>query len=99
MGMTSGVNRESGKASPGFPHVSIPLAGAGETTGISRTDVRVCGSLLTAAILVIVVVLVITVLPAPPGLPEYWPLALPFVAVLLRASRGSVLHRVHYRWA
>lgn len=99
MSMTSGVNRESSKASPAFPHVSIPLAGARETTGISRTDVRVCGSLLTAAILVIVVVPITTAFPAPPGLSDYWPLALPFVAVLLRASRGSVLHRVQYRWA
>ncbi|MEV8289695.1 hypothetical protein [Streptomyces niveus] len=97
--MTSGVNRESGKASPDYPHGSIPLPSAGETSWISRTDVRVYGSLLIVAILAIVAVVIVIVLPAPSSWPGYWPLALPLVAMLLRASRGSVLHRVHYRWA
>ncbi|MFJ4971132.1 hypothetical protein [Streptomyces sp. NPDC088755] len=67
---------------------------------ISRTDVRVCGSLLTVTILIIVAVVIVAVLPAPPGLPDYWPLlGLPFVALLLRASRQSMLRRVHYRRA
>ncbi|MEV8408694.1 hypothetical protein AB0R12_23700, partial [Streptomyces niveus] len=39
---------------------------------------------------------IVIVLPTPSSWPGYWPLALPLVAVLLRASRGSVLHRVHY---
>ncbi len=94
--MTFGVNPQPAKASPGYPYGSIPPASANETAAVSRTDVRVYGSLLTVIILVLVAVVIITVLPVSPGLPEYWPLALPFMAVLLKASHGSVLHRVRY---
>ena len=97
--MTFGSNREPGQASPGYPHGSIPPVSTGETTEVSQTDVRVHGSLLTVVILVIVAVVIVTVLPVPPGLPGYWPLVLPFVAVLLRTSHGSALHWVHYRRA
>lgn len=100
MYMTFGVNPESAKAFPGHPHGSIPHASTGETTEISRTEVRLCGSLFTVTILVVAAVFIITVLPVVLGLPGYWPLpVLSFVALLLKASRQSTLRRFHYRRA
>lgn len=88
-----------------YPHGIIPPVGADETTKVSLTDVRVCGSLFGLLVLVSVIVVIVLVRPSWPEM-LVWPKSAPCllasglltcVTVVLKASQRTRIHLFRYR--